>query len=105
MDTTTSHAASAAADLLKAQADQDDEQQFYTTTELANLLRVSHAYAHSLIATKEIRAINFGKGSHRAMWRIPREEVERWVSSRQTNASLPDPEAPELQENKVRELI
>lgn len=64
----------------------EDITNFKTIGEIAQALKVSPAYIWQLVHKGEIEAINIsGKEGRGAMWRIEKEEYERFINSRPKN--------------------
>ncbi|HUE74573.1 MAG TPA: helix-turn-helix domain-containing protein [Pirellulaceae bacterium] len=70
---------------------------FLTIRQFADRIITSPDRIRDLIDSGDLRAVNIGKpGARRKTWRIPADEVERWLDSR---ASRP-PAKPQPRERK-----
>ena len=61
-----------------------EDKQLLLTREAANILRVSEEYLRTLIRKKQITAYKEGR---RGGYRIPRQEVERYISRKYAEES------------------
>jgi excisionase family DNA binding protein len=64
-----------------------------TSSQAAELIQTSADRILDMIRAGEIRAIDISSpGSRRPTWRIPAEELERWMASRSTQPASPKPQ-------------
>lgn len=62
-----------------------EEQDFYTTVEIAKKLSVHYRHVKNLITSGKLKAVNIAIGRERKIHRISKEELARYLKSEKSS--------------------